>query len=111
MNGPFFFGAAESFKDALRQVNWRPRALILDMEDVPVIDSTGLRALAEVIRQSRREGIRVLLCDLTEAVRETVSRSPIADLFGPGDLDLDFEGALAALGPTGEHRSPALRPS
>ena len=24
INGPFFFGAAESFKDALRRVNWKP---------------------------------------------------------------------------------------
>jgi SulP family sulfate permease len=105
VNGPFFFGAAEAFKDALRMLHWRPRALILDMEDVPVIDSTGLRALAEVVRQSRSEGIRVLLCDLTTEVRTTVRRSPVAELFGPGELDLDFEAALTALGPTGEYRS------
>ena len=103
VNGPFFFGAAESFKDALRQVHWKPRALILDMEDVPVIDSTGLRALAEVIRQSRKEGIRVLVCDLTPAVRATLLGSPAAALFGPGDLDLTFDEALNALGGTGEH--------
>jgi len=106
VNGPFFFGAAEAFKDALRSVSWRPRALIIDMEDVPVIDSTGLRALMEVVRQSRAEGVRVLLCDLTQGVRSTIIRSPLGELFGPGELELDFEGALAALGPTGEHRSP-----
>ncbi len=105
VNGPFFFGAAEAFKDALRQVNWRPRALIIDMEDVPVIDSTGLRALAEVVRQSRREGMRVLLCDLTSSVRETIGRSPLGELFGPGELALTFEDALSILGPTGEHHT------
>ncbi len=106
VNGPFFFGAAEAFKNALRQVNWRPRALIIDMEDVPVIDSTGIRALAEVVRQSRREGIQVLLCDLVDGVRATIGRSSQAD-FGP--LDLDFEGAVMALGPTGEHRAEPPR--
>ena len=108
INGPFFFGAAEHFKDALRQIRWRPRALILDMEHVPVIDSTGLRALAEVIRQTKAEGTRVLLCDLGAAVREEIAGSALAGMLGPGELELDFDGALAALGPTGEH--PAAGP-
>ena len=43
INGPFFFGAAEKFRDALAQIHRKPRALILDMENVPVIDSTVAR--------------------------------------------------------------------
>ncbi len=107
IDGPFFFGAAESFKDALRQVNWRPRALILDMDDVPVIDSTGLRALGEVVRQCRKEGIQVLLCNLDPRVRETVAASHLSQLFAPSELSLNFDEALMALGATGEHRSPS----
>src|SRR6185436_4231634 len=61
INGPFFFGAAEKFRDALSQTSKRPRALILDMENVPVIDSTGLRVLSAVVTQCRRRGIRVFL--------------------------------------------------
>jgi SulP family sulfate permease len=102
INGPFFFGAAEKFRDAVSQVSKRPRALILDMENVPVIDSTGLRALAAVVSQSRKDGIRVLLADLPAGTRETIARSDLKDLFGPGELDLSFDQALFALGPTGE---------
>jgi len=43
LNGPIFFGAAQRFADALRGIHWRPRAIILDMADVPIIDATGLR--------------------------------------------------------------------
>ncbi len=107
INGPFFFGAAEHFKDALRQVRWKPRALILDMAHVPVIDSTGLRALAEVARQSRAEGVTVVVCDLTTAVRRAIEVSPAAALFEPAGLGLDFEGAVAVVGPTAEYRVPA----
>ncbi|MGE0439849.1 MAG: SulP family inorganic anion transporter [Gemmatimonadales bacterium] len=103
VNGPFFFGAAEHVRDALRQVHWKPRALILDMEDVPVIDSTGLRALGEVIRQCRREGITIHLADLTEAVRATLAEARLADL-GPDELRLSFDDAVALVGGTGEHR-------
>ncbi len=111
INGPFFFGAAESFKDALRQVHWKPRALILDMDDVPVIDSTGLRALAEVVRQCRKEGIQILLCNLDPQVRATVEVSHLSQLFGPSELSLTFDEALMAVGGTGEHRVPAPPPT
>ncbi|HSE52721.1 MAG TPA: SulP family inorganic anion transporter, partial [Gemmatimonadales bacterium] len=102
INGPFFFGAAEKFKDALAQVSKRPRALILDMENVPVIDSTGLRALRAVVSQSRKEGIRVLLADLPPYTRETIAESELGAMFGPGELELSFDQALFALGPTGD---------
>jgi SulP family sulfate permease len=102
INGPFFFGAAEKFRDALGQVSKRPRALILDMENVPVIDSTGLRALTAVVSDSRKRGVRVLLADLDPHVREAIAESPLGATFGPGELDLSFDEALFALGPTGE---------
>jgi SulP family sulfate permease len=102
INGPFFFGAAEKFKDALGQINRRPRALILDMENVPVIDSTGLRALTAVVEQCRREGIRVLLADLAPDTRQRIGESALGRSFHAGELELSFDQALFALGPTGE---------
>jgi SulP family sulfate permease len=102
INGPFFFGAAEKFRDALGQVSRKPRALILDMENVPVIDSTGLRALTAVVEQARKQGIRVLLADLPATTRYRIAASPLGQHFAPGELDLSFEDALFALGPTGE---------
>ena len=102
INGPFFFGAAEKFRDALGQVSKRPRALILDMENVPVIDSTGLRALTAVVSDSRKRGVRVLLADLEPRVRNMIATSALGATFGPGELELTFDEALFVLGPTGE---------
>jgi len=42
INGPFFFGAAEQFKDTLNQVARKPKVLIIRLRDVPAIDATGL---------------------------------------------------------------------
>ncbi len=104
INGPFFFGAAEKFRDALGHISKKPRALILDMGNVPVIDSTGLRALTAVVNQTRKEGIRVLLCDLVPTTRRRIAASPLGESFGPGGLDLSFDEAVFALGPTDEMR-------
>jgi sulfate permease, SulP family len=106
INGPFFFGAAEKFRDALSQVSKRPRALVLDMENVPVIDSTGLRALTAVVEQSRKQGTRVLLADLTPETRARIADSALGMSFGPGELSLTFDQALFALGPTAEMPKP-----
>jgi len=64
INGPFFFGAAETFKDRLTQIAGKPRVLILRMRHVLTIDSTGLHALRDVIARSRKDGTLVVLSDV-----------------------------------------------
>jgi len=64
INGPFFFGAAETFKDTLGQIAAKPAVLILRMRHVLALDSTGMRALKDVVRQFRHDGTTVLLSDV-----------------------------------------------
>jgi len=64
VSGPFFFGAAEEFKNALTLVRGKPRVLIIRLRDVPVIDSTGLHALRDLARRSRDDGTLLILSDV-----------------------------------------------
>jgi len=96
INGPFFFGAAEKFKQALGQVSRRPRALILDMANVPAMDSTGLRALGATVDRCRAEGIAVLFCDLQSQPRATLRRSRLGEYFDEAALTRSFDEAVAA---------------
>src|SRR5690606_20516386 len=64
INGPFFFGAAETFKEQVSRIDKRPRVLILRMRHVPAIDSTGLHALSDLVRRSQKDGIRVIVSGL-----------------------------------------------
>jgi len=64
ITGPFFFGAAELFKDRLGRVAGRPKVLILRLRHVPAIDSTGLNMLRDLVRRCRREGTLVVLSDV-----------------------------------------------
>lgn len=114
INGPFFFGAAEKFRDALSHVSRRPRALILDMEKVPAMDSNGLRALQATVTHCQRQGITVILCGLQPQPRGTIRRSPLGAQFSEAELSLSFDEAVAAggrverrvSGRTGEHPTP-----
>lgn len=97
INGPFFFGAADRFKDALAEVGSRPRVLILRLRDVPAIDSTGLNALYDVVKRTRRDGTRVLLTEVRERVRRVIERSRLGDLLEPDAITDTLDEALASL--------------
>ncbi len=112
IDGPFFFGAADRFKATMREIASRPKVLILRLAGVPVIDSTGLSALRDVVRRSRAEGTRVLLAEVQPEVRLVIERASLGDLLSPDDITATFEEALRrvrggvnARGSTGEHPS------
>ncbi|HEX9165942.1 MAG TPA: STAS domain-containing protein, partial [Gemmatimonadales bacterium] len=94
VNGPFFFGAAESFSEILGQVSGRPKAIIIDLEGVPAMDSTGLRALTALVQRRTRENVPVFLVGLQEQPRALILRSSVADLVGRDRLDLSPETVI-----------------
>lgn len=102
INGPFFFGAAEQFKDTLNQVARKPRVVIIRMRDVPAIDSTGLHILGELSRRYRREGTLLLLSDVHAQPMFAIVRSDMLADFGEenlfGNIDDALNGARKYLG-------------
>jgi sulfate permease, SulP family len=64
--GPMFFGVAREMLDALRRTGRSPKTIILRMELVPYIDSSGASALEAFVRQAHGEGTKLVLCDLRE---------------------------------------------
>ena len=101
IDGPFFFGAAEKFKETLGQVAGKPQVLVLLMRNVPAIDSTGLVALRDVIRRFRQGGTRVILAGVHAQPMAAISRSPLLTELGEENLvgGIDEALALAAVGP------------
>lgn len=94
INGPFFFGAADRFKQTLSKVGARPRVLLLRLRDVPVIDSTGLSALLDVVKRSRKDGTRVLLTEVRPGVREVIERSHVGDVLDADAISDSLDDAL-----------------
>jgi SulP family sulfate permease len=64
--GPMFFGVAREMLDALHRTGRSPKTIILRMERVPYIDSSGANALEAFVRQAHGEGTKLILCDLRE---------------------------------------------
>jgi len=64
--GPMFFGVAREMLDTLRRTGRSPNTIILRMELVPYIDSSGASALEAFVRQAHGRGTKLILCDLRE---------------------------------------------
>ena len=96
IDGPFFFGAAEQFRETLSSIGGRPRVLIIRMRSVPAMDSTGLHALGEIVRRSRGEGTRVILSDVHSQPMAALGRSRLLDELGDENLVGSLDEALAA---------------
>jgi sulfate permease, SulP family len=94
INGPFFFGAAETFKERLGGVAQRPKVLILRMRHVPAIDSTGLHALRDLVRRSRRDGSLVILSDVHAQPVVALERSGLYDELGEQNVHGNIDDAL-----------------
>jgi SulP family sulfate permease len=94
INGPFFFGAAETFKDTLATTMGKPKVLILRMRNVPAIDATGMHALQHLVRRTRHDGTVVLLSEIQAQPTIAMGRSGLLDDLGPEQTYETFEGAL-----------------
>jgi anti-anti-sigma regulatory factor len=86
IDGPFFFGAAEKFRETLGQVGRRPKVLIIQMERVPAIDSTGIHALRDVVRRTLRDGTLVILAGVHAQPMVALGRSPLLDEVGEENI-------------------------
>lgn len=115
INGPFFFGAVEQFKDTLGRVARKPKVLIIRMRNVPAIDSTGIRALADVVRRTRKEGTLVLLSDVHAQPLVALGRSDLLDEIGDdnifGNLDDALNRARAEVGEAPAAPPPGATPT
>ncbi len=68
-SGPMFFGVAGEMMDALRRFGRAPRMIILRMDSVPYIDSSGATALESFAHRAHSTGTRVIMCELREQPR------------------------------------------
>ena len=95
IDGPFFFGAADKFREALGQVSSAPRVLILVMRRVPAIDSTGINALRNVIQRFQKDGTRVILVGPRAQPLAAMARTGILAAIGEDGVVPDLDSAIA----------------
>ena len=96
VNGPFFFGAVETFKNTLGQIARKPKVLVIRMRNVPAIDSTGMHALKDVVHRARKDGTLVVLSDVQPQPLSAITKSTVMDEIGEENIFTNIDDALSA---------------
>ena len=94
IDGPFFFGAVDTFERSLAQTHTDPKRLILVLQRVPFMDITGIQSLEEAMRDLRRRGVDVILCGANPRVKAKLEKAGLLDFVGPGGYHPDLDSAL-----------------
>jgi SulP family sulfate permease len=94
ISGPFFFGAAQSYKEALKDISGDANVLILRMRYVPFIDSTGIHIFREVIRDFRIKKVRIILSGVRPEVRQELTGYGLTEIIGNEYICDNFSEAV-----------------
>ncbi len=94
VNGPFFFGAASTFKDAMHVIEEPPKVRIIRMRNVPAIDATGLHTLEEFYKDSRKQGTTIVLSGVHTQPLYAMTQAGLLDLFGEENVFGNIDDAL-----------------
>jgi len=95
INGPLFFGAADSLNELDRQVGEKPKVRILRFRDVPIIDSTGIQALKSFYNQCKKSKIALVITGLHMQPLNEMVKANLYDLVGPENVFAGMKDALA----------------
>ncbi len=94
INGPMFFGAAYKFKESLTIIDKPPKAVIVRMRQVPVIDSSGLRTIEDVFSSFKKHGTAFLMSGVQPRVSDALEGSGLMDKIGKENILPTYDDAL-----------------
>ncbi len=86
MDGPFFFGVTERLMTALEAAHTHADILVLRMENVPIIDATGLQTFWDLMKKCERNHTRLILCQVRPNILEKMERAGIAQKMGEENI-------------------------
>jgi SulP family sulfate permease len=79
LRGPLFFGAVDRLSDLLDRIAGTPKAIILRMRDVSMIDATGASRLRDFVEQCNRRGTKVVMSRLQAQPRDVLTHMGLLD--------------------------------
>ncbi len=94
IQGPFFFAAVEKFKYALTSIHYIPKVLILRLDNVPMIDATGVRLLEEIWEKSKRDKTLLLFSGVQKHLHDVFKRSGLLKKMGEDKMFSNLDKAL-----------------
>ena len=94
INGPFFFGAADTFANTIQENIAPTRVMILRFRRVPFMDATAYQALYKVYTYCRRHRILLMFTQIQEQPLALLEKNGFVDLAGRENFFENIESAM-----------------
>ncbi|MCK5884447.1 MAG: STAS domain-containing protein [Bacteriovoracaceae bacterium] len=86
VKGAFFFGAAAKFEDMLLQSEHSCDTIILRMNQLCLLDATGIKVLSNLIQNLKNHDINLKVCELNESCMHAIKKSNLYDIIGENNF-------------------------
>lgn len=94
IRGAFFFGIANKFEEAEKNITLQPKVRIIRLRKVPFIDSTGLNNLRSFVKRSQQKGVIIVFSGAVPQVQASLTKSGMAQLVGEQNVCIDITHAI-----------------
>lgn len=94
ITGPFFFGAVSKFRDTVRIVENQPKIIVIRMRDVPAIDSTGIHALEELLKETKKYDTKLILSGVHTQPLMALAQAEFIEKIGEANIHGNIDDAL-----------------
>ena len=100
VTGAFFFGATSAVEAVLDRIGDRPKAYVIDLSAVSLLDSTGVATIEGLSQKASRRGAAVYIAAAGRSVRHTLLRHGIRNTKARfrKDVDSALESARQRVG-------------
>ncbi|MCX7882113.1 MAG: SulP family inorganic anion transporter [Brevinematales bacterium] len=95
IQGSLFFGAAETFKSRIRNIQKPPKILIIHMRYVYALDATGLHVLEDLYHRCQHEKTRLMISGIHAQPMSVLVKSGLVEKIGDENLFKDLQDALS----------------
>ena len=82
-HGKLTFENTPALKEAVREEIPRHNRIVLDLKEVPLLDSSGLGSIVGLYVSARTRGCRLEIANASEQIRELFSMTNLLSLFEP----------------------------
>ena len=99
VQGPFFFGVVEQFKDiAFSSMRHEIDYVVLRMRLVPALDASGLNVLDNFLSECKKHDIKLILCGLQKQPKKSIlADKPFIKELSKENICADLDHALARI--------------
>lgn len=94
INGPFFYSVADLLSETLIRLDKTPHVFILRMRKVPIIDTTGIKALKEFKLKCNQKGILFLVSEVQEKIIKKFKNTSVEASVGKAHMFANIDSAI-----------------